>query len=74
MTKKKEFKITANLCKCNNCNSILIDQNPQINAKEHILTGSELEMQWTGGLVEHKNDDPHWVCPICMADDYLVDL
>jgi len=42
--------------------------NPQINAKEHPLTGSELEMVLTD------DDDPKWVCPLCMTDDYLVDL
>jgi hypothetical protein len=66
--------ITANLCKCNNCDSVLIDQNPQIKAKEYPLTGKELDMQWTGGLVEFKDDDPYWVCPNCMTDDYLIDL
>jgi len=60
--------ITANLCKCNMCDSVLIDMNPQINAKEHPLTGSELEMVLTD------DDDPKWVCPLCMTDDYLVDL
>ena len=37
--------MTANLCKCNMCDSILIDQNPQIGAKEYKLKGTELEMQ-----------------------------
>jgi len=71
---KKKYPITANLCKCNNCDSVLIDQNPQIGAKEHEIDGTELNMQFTGGLIEFKNVDPHWVCPICMCDDYLVDL
>ena len=66
--------MTANLCKCNMCDSILIDQNPQIGAKEYKLKGTELEMQQTGGLNETDKDDPKWVCPICMTDDYLVDL
>ena len=64
----------TNLCKCNNCESILIDQNPQIGAKEYELTGKELEMQYTGGLIEFENYDPHWICPICMTDGYLVDI
>ena len=50
------------------CDSILIDENPQINAKEYPLTGSELRMFWTN------DDDPKWVCPKCMTDDYLIDL
>jgi hypothetical protein len=64
---------TANLCKCNKCDVVLIDQNPQINAKEHELIGIEVEMQWTGGLIEN-DDDAKWVCPNCMTDDYLIDI
>ncbi len=69
---------TANLCKCNNCNSILIDQNPQVNAKEFYLKGTELEMQYNPGLRMEDGDEDvdnerFWVCPICMTDNYLVD-
>lgn len=64
---------TANLCKCNNCDSILIDQNPQTGAKEHILAGNELEMQFMQGLVENE-EDLFWACPICLTDGYLTDL
>ena len=65
---------TANLCKCNNCDSILIDQNPKIGAKEHALTGNELEMQFMQGLVEHSEDGLFWACPTCLTDAYLTDL
>jgi hypothetical protein len=64
---------TENLCKCNKCGSILIDQNPQIHAPEYQLTGNEIDMQYTGGLTEFKDQDPAWVCPNCMTDDYLTD-
>ena len=64
----------ANLCRCNNCDSILIDKNPQKDAIEHELTGNELEMQWTGGLIEFKHDPPMWVCPLCMTNAYLIDM
>jgi hypothetical protein len=65
---------TANLCKCNNCDSILIDQNPQVNAKEFYLKGTELEMQYNPGLImEDEDDERFWVCPICMTDGYLND-
>ncbi len=70
---------TANLCKCNNCDSILIDQNPQVNAKEYYLKGTELEMQYNPGLrMEDEEDEDNlnerfWVCPICMTDGYLDD-
>ena len=55
-----------NLCKCNMCDSILIDQNPQVGAKEYKLKGTEIEMQYIS--------DDEWVCPICEVDDYLIDL
>jgi len=66
---------TANLCKCNNCDSILIDQNPQINAKEYYLKGTELEMQYIPSIIEKGNvvDGAFWACPICMTDGYLDD-
>jgi hypothetical protein len=66
--------MTANLCKCNNCGTILIDQNPQIGAKEHPLTGVEQEMQYKGGLAENGETNYYWVCPVCDTDEYLTDL
>ena len=70
--------VTANLCKCNNCESVLIDQNPQIGAKEYKLNGNELEMQYFGesGVKDKngKNNENYWGCPICLTDDYLIDL
>jgi hypothetical protein len=66
--------ITANLCKCNKCGSVLIDQNPQIGAKEYELKGNEHEMQYIKGLTENGETNYYWVCPICLVDDYLVDL
>ncbi len=61
----------AHLCKCNNCDLILIDQNSQVGAKEYELTGKETEMQY----VEDKESGlGYWVCPICETDDYLIDL
>lgn len=68
----------ANLCKCNNCDNILIDQNPQVDAKEYELTGNELEMQFFGGGVDPMPEDMDsglfWGCPVCLTDGYLMDL
>ena len=61
----------ANLCKCNNCGTILIDQNPQIGAKEYELTGNEEEMQY---MKDEETGEYFWACPICETDDYLTDL
>jgi hypothetical protein len=57
----------AHLCKCNNCENILIDQNSQVDATEHELKGNEIEMQYN-------EKEGIWVCPICETDGYLTDL
>jgi len=72
------MKITANLCKCNNCDTVLIDQNPQANAKEYELTGKEELMVQVLDIDEivPKGGERHyfWACPECLTDGYLVDL
>ena len=57
----------ANLCKCNNCDNILIDQNPKENAPQLNLIGTEINMGWSP--IEEA-----WVCPVCMTDTYLTDI
>lgn len=59
----------ANICKCLKCDIVLIDENPQINAKEHELTGSEKEM-----LLIEDGDGFYWVCPTCKEDGNLIDI
>lgn len=58
------------LCKCNNCNSILLDQNPQTGAVKQELSRFP--------TIKHmkyvKNgEDSFWACPICQTDEYLTD-
>ena len=55
------------LCKCNMCDTILIDKNPQVDAKK-IEIHSEMNV-----LLMEKNEDGYWVCPNCNTDDYLSD-
>ncbi|HEY8365053.1 MAG TPA: hypothetical protein VIK84_05725 [Haloplasmataceae bacterium] len=59
------------LCKCLNCESIIIDQNPQVNATLHNLTGNELEMEKIKGEEE---GEYFWGCPKCKTDAYLIDI
>ena len=59
----------ANLCKCNLCNVVLIDENPQIGAIDYELNGSELTM-----VQFNEEGDYVWGCPKCETDDYLIDL
>lgn len=57
----------AHLCKCNNCDSILLDQNPQIGAEEKETADYSTikNMMWK---------ENHWTCCVCQTDDYLTDL
>ena len=58
----------SKLCKCNNCETVLIYQNPQVCAKEHKLTGGEKEMKLFVIGVHN-----FWGCPECRTDEYLTD-
>lgn len=57
---------TDKLCKCNNCDTILIDENPDVNAPEFILKGREEAMI--------KDANGFWACPKCETDSNLIDL
>lgn len=54
------------LCKCLNCDTTLIDENPQIGAIEKITPDNTQDMS--------RNDEGYCVCPNCGVDDYLIDL
>jgi rubrerythrin len=58
---------TNHICKCNNCDNYLIDENPQINAPEYNILGNEINMTWS-------ETEQTWVCPICKTDAYLTDI
>lgn len=57
------------LCKCNNCDTILVDRNPQENAFKLPLQGNEEEMECI-----KDEDGVFWGCPHCKTDGYLMDL
>jgi len=59
----------VHLCRCNKCNNVLIDHNPQINAMVHKLKGDELEMEQFDD-----NGDYFFGCPICETDEFLIDI
>ncbi len=62
-----------NLCKCSNCDNIIFDENPQVEAPEY----SNEDIKALAPLHMEKNtDDPEnsfWMCPICLTDDFLTD-
>jgi len=67
---------TAYLCKCNKCDIIMFDQNPQVGATLHKPKGDEVEMQYVQGLNNETTGDQEmfWACPVCLTDEYLTDL
>lgn len=56
-----------NLCICNNCMTIMFDENPQDDAKKYKTENILADMM-------EKDEDGAWVCPICGTDGYLMDL
>lgn len=57
------------LCKCNNCQRLLIDENPQIGA-EKIEVG---DMKVHSMEYINDYDNSFWACPHCKTDAYLTD-
>ncbi len=65
MEKQLNNPTLINVCKCNNCESHLIDENPKPAANQYIYSGEELKMAVV---------DNYPVCPVCLTDDYLIDI
>ena len=64
MGKEKDY-----LCKCNNCDTILLDQNPQINqplVEVPKVTLGMVQLEDEGGFF--------WACPKCSTDSFLKDV
>lgn len=57
-----------NLCFCNNCETVLEDENPQTGAREYPDFILSKEM-----VRETDDDGEHWACPVCKTDAYLND-
>ena len=60
-------KDLIHLCKCNNCDIIYEDLNPQIDSKLYPFNNQEPLIPITddGGFM--------WACPKCQTDSYLQD-
>lgn len=76
-TESVEDENLVALCRCNNCGSILIDHNPQVNARTYnpALADGELKQftNLSGNGVSH-DIIYFWGCPNCGTDDYLDDI
>jgi hypothetical protein len=66
------------LAKCNKCERLWVDTNPQVGQKKF-----ELEMEDYPALEEEdcqymldgfERNDYRWNCPLCKTDGYLVDF
>lgn len=53
------------ICLCNNCNTLLLDTNPQVNAKQFEVDSLQ--------LAELEQIEDMRACPNCKTDDYLTD-
>ena len=61
--------MVTEICKCNNCERLLIDENPQIGTEKVEIENIRVHtMVW----IEEENDS-FWACPHCLTDDYLTD-
>ena len=71
---ENSFKELACLCECNNCGTIMIDENPQVGAKQYMVDVTKVpDMNYKTNIVEHEEHEHYWVCPICDTDEYLKD-
>lgn len=58
------------LCKCNNCNNVMIDENPKKDAKQ-----IEVPPHVQNMIFWHpEKEEAFWACPTCLTDEYLKDL
>lgn len=72
----------VNLCRCNNCDTIMIDSNPQVDAKFYQLKNDICEdfpdkiIEEMDFIKDEESQDQNyfWACPNCQTDDYLTDL
>jgi len=56
------------LCKCNNCDTVMFDENP---SEQPLLTAPK----GTSHMVQLKDEGEFfWACPECQTDEYLQDL
>lgn len=72
--KTDSFK--TELCKCNNCETIMVDENPQVGAKRYLVRDGKTHLNEVVEQMERLDDmgTEFWGCPNCLTDEYLTDL
>lgn len=63
---------THYLCKCNMCDSILFDENPNVNSIP--IDATTIEKPINHMIQFQEGNEFYWVCPNCNTDSYLMDL
>ena len=69
----------ANLCTCNKCGNIFIDQNSQVNAKVYnVDTKKVTDLQYLKEKETKKDEisggEYFWGCGVCETDGFLSDI
>lgn len=61
-----------NLCKCNNCNSIMYDENPQVGATK--FDPKTIDVEILPMELLNEEGESFWGCGNCKTDAYLMDF
>ena len=61
------MKTEVSLCKCNKCDSLMIDYNCQVDAPKYFVNVEILPE------LQYNSSDGSWECPFCGTDGYLSD-
>lgn len=59
---------TSNFCRCLNCDVVMFDENPQVDAKEY---GNS---EFPDAVWMDRDEDGYLCCPNCMTDEHLQDI
>lgn len=60
------------LCRCNMCEAIMFDENPNIHSGPTDIT--KIEKPINHMIQFHDGGEFYWGCPNCSTDSYLMDL
>jgi mRNA deadenylase 3'-5' endonuclease subunit Ccr4 len=58
-----------NLCYCHNCATVFKNENSQVDSEFFIKHREYPNLEFI-----NDHEITGWVCPICMTDEYLIDL
>lgn len=71
--------VTAQLCGCNNCDAIMIDENPDNQPELTVEAKFITEMAYIKESEDREepvdgSEYCFWGCPNCLTDGYLTDI